>query len=178
VVSLFVIGALGVSLIDQFNKEINTYEKIAAEQSTGGSLGKQILQSPTPVNEIARFIYTVYTPVPPIKDLELKSFYIGFGALLWYFTIPFLYFGIKAGLGQKKIRKETITVSIYLLITLFGIMLTSIDVRHKTMVFAISFLYAAAALTFMKRKTIIKIGATYSFVIGMLAAAYLFLKAY
>jgi predicted branched-subunit amino acid permease len=136
------------------------------------------LQSPTPINEVARFIYTLYTPVPPVKDFDLKSFYIGVGAILWYFTIPFLYFGIKAGLSQKKIRKESITISIYLLITLFGIMLTSIDVRHKTMIFAVSFLYAAAAFSFMKKRMVIKVGAIYGFLIGVLAAAYLVLKTY
>ena len=57
-------------------------------------------------------------------------------------------------------------------------MLTSIDVRHKTMIFAISFLYAAAALFFMKKRTVIKVGTIYSFLIGVLAAAYLGLKAY
>ena len=175
---LFVIGALGISLIDQFGKEMNTYEKIVAEQAAGGSLGKRILQSPTPINEVARFIYTIYTPIPPIKDLELKSLYIGIGALLWYFAIPFLYFGIKASLKKKRIKKESMTILIYLLITLFGIMLTSIDVRHKTMIFAVSLLYASAAFTFLSKKKLIKISAIYSFSIGMLAVTYFALKAY
>lgn len=178
VASLFMIGALGVSLVDQFGEEMNTYERIVAEQSTGGSLGRQILQSPTPINEIARFVYTIYTPVPPIKDLELKSIYIGIGSIIWYFAIPFLYFGFKASLKRKEIKYKSMIILIYVLITVFGIMLTSIDVRHKTMIFAVCLLYASAVFTFFNKKMIIKIAAVYSFFMGMLAIVYLALKAY
>jgi hypothetical protein len=46
------------------------------------------------------------------------------------------------------------------------------------MIFAVSFLYAAAAFSFMKKRMVIKVGAIYGFLIGVLAAAYLVLKTY
>lgn len=140
--------AKGITLLMQdYQSQRIAYTELALDQAGGGSLGAEILRLPHPVTELARFAYAAYAPIPPSFAGGPDRWLIGVGATFWYFVLPFAVAGLfiawRAAGPVADLALATAT-SCFSLIA--GVALTSLDVRHKTVVMPLLAFFAAYAL--------------------------------
>lgn len=166
------------SLMQDYQSQRIAYTELALDQAGGGSLGAAILRLPHPATELARFAYAAYAPVPPAFQGGPDRWLVGLGATLWYFVLPFAVAGIVIAwraVGPIADLSRATAASCFVLIA--GVALTSLDVRHKTVVmplltfFAIYASYKLTRGQVVRRATILVLG------YGLLFVTYLAIKA-
>lgn len=164
------------TIVAQLIRQQLSYVGAAAEAGPG-SIGARILQIPPPAGYVARFIYAVVTPVPPMVAIRADTILIGIGATMWYFAVPL---GVA---GHRVVRKagpelKAIADGIVLFagVLLAGIALTSIDIRHKIPLIPVALVLAACALGGHSRRWRYDILMVVALIGAGLAAVYLILK--
>lgn len=142
----------GSKVVEKFVSMGKMYTELAIGEAAEGSIGVKLLMLPSPVNEIARFFYTTYAPVPPMKKLEPYDILIGSGAIIWYYILPFVVAGLFIGMKDRYEKSIALPVSFFMLITIVGIMMTSIDVRHKIVIFPMALFFYKIASSQLSRR--------------------------
>lgn len=119
----------------------------AADAAGPGSFGARILQIPPPAGYVARFVYALVTPVPPLAAIRADTVLIGLGATAWYFALPLAASGLLTVRTLGKEQKAAAQgIAVFVLVLVVGVALTSIDLRHKLPIIPVTLLLAACAL--------------------------------
>lgn len=176
--------ALGATLMTRVAGLQNSFEQaqlrytdVVIEGAGDGSLGAKLLGLPAPTNQIARFLYASYAPVPPLQGAALYQIIVGLGAVEWYFLVPLAVAGTVAAtrLGANP-RALALATTAYTVVLLAGIAMTSVDVRHKVPIFAVAILWASLAMAVRDRRGTARLLALAGSVYVALAIAYVMLK--
>jgi len=108
---------------------------------------KYIYQAPTVLYIPLIVLYTAAMPVPPIEGFMMHHFFVGIGALTWYFYIPFW---VYAMLASFKYSRATF-LTIFTVFLFIGIAVIQPDIRHKTQFFGLAMAQIAYSLVYLHK---------------------------
>lgn len=103
---------------------------------------RYIYQAPTLLYIPLIALYTAVMPVPPIQGFMMHHFFVGVGALTWYFYVPFWVHAMIASLRYSKATLLTL-LTFFLFV---GIAVIQPDIRHKTQFFGLAMVQIAYSL--------------------------------
>jgi hypothetical protein len=82
-------------------------------------------------------------PVPPLSAIETRQILIGAGAVIWYVALPFTFIGARELWRDSSTRRFILAALSFASAALIGLAFTSLDVRHKIVIFPLCMLLAA-----------------------------------
>jgi hypothetical protein len=178
-IAIALVMAKGIaSLMQDYQSQSVAYTELALDQASGSSLGAAILRLPHPATELARFAYAAYAPIPPTMAGGPDRWLVGLGATLWYFVLPFAVTGIAVAwraVGPLADLARATAASCFVLIA--GVALTSLDVRHKTVVMPLLVFFAIYASYKLTRRQVVRRATVLALGYGLLFVTYLAIKA-
>ncbi|MDG1516742.1 MAG: hypothetical protein P8Q42_01850 [Flavobacteriales bacterium] len=141
---LFVFFVFFLSVFSTLQTTIfEKYQGLGTAGAQSGSIGAKIAFSSNPIIRSLYYIISLYNPIPPFPNYRFNTVVLGLGAIIWYFTIPYLFFGIYKAIKSpgKKIKALTFSSIILLLALMWILFIISGTVRHRLMLFPIGFLF-------------------------------------
>jgi hypothetical protein len=154
------------------------YQGLGIVGAESGSIGAKIAFSSNPVVRSLYYIISLYNPIPPFPNSRFNTVFLGFGAIIWYFIIPYFFFGIYKAIksSDKKIKALTFS-SIVLIVALMWIMfIISGTVRHRLMLFPIGFLFYFLYKDHLTLKFHVNVRFLYNTIIVSMFCLYTFVK--
>lgn len=163
--------------IDRYTMDIAAYQSRAELSSGADSFAMRLYNIPSPLSEISRFIYGIYTPIPPIRTFQLDNVIFMIGHIVWYMMVPLIiYIYIFRIKSIYKKNKKLFVILFYMVILLIGISLTSLDFRHKTAIYPFGIIVYMYALNTINKKKILSINLFYVIFLMLLLVIYYAVK--
>lgn len=173
---LAIIGLMFDTIVREIVREQLKYA-FATVQAAPGSLGARLLQLPSPANELARFVYAIFVPIPPMTGWGFDQLLLGTGAAIWYFVVPFAFVGMSSTARIDKTHSAVVKSTAAFAVTLLaGVALTSVDVRHKLPLVALALMFSLVGSASLGKRNTTRVAVTLLLVYGALAVLYLSLK--
>ena len=158
-----------------------SYNDLVASESTSNSIGALLKSSDNPIFIAARFIYTLYSPIPPpiFKKVNLNTAIMSVGSFMWYFLLPAYIFSLWNNkiFQDIKLNRLMKSFAITFLFSVFIVTITSGDPRHLHFLYPF-ILLGAIQYSFARKHTYNKFLFYYSLIAVLFVMAYFTLKVF
>ena len=156
-----------------------SYNDLVASEASSDSIGALLKSSNNPIFIAARYIYTLYSPIPPpiFKKVNLNTTIISIGNFMWYFLLPAYIFSLWNNkiFQNIKINRLMKSFALTFLFSVFIVTITSGDPRHLHFLYPF-ILLGAVQYNFARKHKYNKFLFYYSIIAVLLVVAYFILK--